>query len=52
MGISENRNCKFCTDEIDNIEHLFWSCGKKKKKVQKVNTTTTTTTTTIKKKKK
>ena len=28
MGISENRNCKFCTDEIDYIEHLFWSCGK------------------------
>ena len=28
MGISENRNCKFCTDEIDYSEHFFWSCGK------------------------
>ena len=28
MGISENRNCKFCTDEIDYIEHFFWFCGK------------------------
>ena len=28
MGISENRNCKFCRDEIDYIEHFFWSCGK------------------------
>ena len=28
MGIFENRNCKFCTDEIDYIEHFFWSCGK------------------------
>ena len=28
MGISKNRNCKFCTDEIDYIEHFFWSCGK------------------------
>ena len=28
MGISENRNCKFCTDEIDYIEYFFWSCGK------------------------
>ena len=28
MGISENRNCKFCTDETDYIEHFFWSCGK------------------------
>ena len=28
MEISENRNCKFCTDEIDYIEHFFWSCGK------------------------
>ena len=28
MGMSENRNCKFCTDEIDYIEHFFWSCGK------------------------
>ena len=28
MGIFENRNCKFCTDKIDYIEHFFWSCGK------------------------
>ena len=28
MGISENRNGKFCTDEIDYIEHFFWFCGK------------------------
>ena len=28
MGISENRNCKFCTDEIYYIQHFFWSCGK------------------------
>ena len=28
MGISENRNCKFCTDETDYIEQFFWSCGK------------------------
>ena len=28
MGIPKNRNCKFCTDEIDYIEHFFWSCGK------------------------
>ena len=25
MGTSENRNCKFSTDEI---EHFFWSCAK------------------------
>ena len=28
MGISENRNCKFCIYEIDYIEHFFWSWGK------------------------
>ena len=28
MEISENKNRKFCTDEIDYIEHFFWSCGK------------------------
>jgi len=28
MGISENRNCKFGTDEIDYIEYFFWSCDK------------------------
>ena len=28
LGISENRNCKFCTHEIDYIEHFFWSCAK------------------------
>ena len=28
MGISENRNCKFCTDETDYTEHFLWSCGK------------------------
>ena len=28
MGISENRNWKFCTDEIDYIEHFFWSYDK------------------------
>ena len=25
IGTSENRNCKFCTDEI---EHFFWFCAK------------------------
>ena len=28
MGISKNRNCKYCTDGIDYIEHFFWSCCK------------------------
>jgi hypothetical protein len=26
MGISESKTCKHCPNEIDYIEHFFWSC--------------------------
>ena len=38
MGISENRNCKFCADEIDYLEHFFWPCGKLEEKKKSRNT--------------
>lgn len=28
IGIEENPNCFFCTEEPEKLLHLFWSCTK------------------------